>query len=40
MAHAMKHTKTACGHMFKHHEKAQDKNGEYIKFGNQDMMLV
>jgi hypothetical protein len=37
MAHAMKHTKAACGHMFKHYERAQDENGEYIKFGNQDI---
>ena len=37
MAHVMKHTKAACGHMFKHYERAQDENGEYIKFGNQDI---
>lgn len=37
LAHAMKHTRAACGHMFKHYERAQDENGEYIKFGNQDI---
>lgn len=37
MAHAMKHTRAACGHMFKHYERAQDESGEYIKFGNQDI---
>lgn len=37
LAHVMKHTKAACGHMFKHYERAQDENGEYIKFGNQDI---
>jgi len=37
MAHAMKMTKGACGHMFKHYERGKDDNGEYIKFGNQDI---
>jgi len=37
VAHAMKHTRAVCGHMFKHYERAQDENGEYIKFGNQDI---
>lgn len=37
MAHVMKHTKAASGHMFKHYERAQDENGEYIKFGNQSI---
>lgn len=37
MAHAMKYTRAACGHMFKHYERAKDENGEYIKFGNQDI---
>jgi len=37
MAHAMKMTKGACGHMFKHYERGKDEKGEYIKFGNQDI---
>lgn len=37
MAHAMKMTRGACGHMFKHYERAKDEKGEYIKFGNQDI---
>lgn len=37
MAHVAKFTKAASGHMFKHYERAKDENGEYIKFGNQDI---
>lgn len=37
MAHMMKMTKAAVGHMFKHYERAKDENGEYIKFSNQDI---
>lgn len=37
MAHVMKMTKAACGHMFKHYERAKDENGEYVKFGNQNI---
>lgn len=37
MAHVMKFTKAACGHMFKHYERAKDKEGEYVKFENQDI---
>lgn len=37
MAHCMKLTRAGCGHMFKHYERAKDENGEYIKFGNQDI---
>lgn len=37
MAHVMKMTKAACGHMFKHYERAKDKNGEYVKFGNESI---
>lgn len=39
MAHAMKMTKAACGHMFKHFERAKDKDGNYIKFSNQSIDL-
>lgn len=39
MAHAMKMTKAACGHMFKHYERAKDKDGNYIKFSNQSIDL-
>ena len=38
MAHCKKFTRAACGHMFKHYERAKDENGEYIKFGNQDIV--
>lgn len=37
MAHNMKFTRAACGHMFKHYERAKDENGEYLKFGNEDI---
>lgn len=37
MAHYKKFNRAACGHMFKHYERAKDENGEYIKFGNQDI---
>lgn len=37
MAHLKKLTKGACGHMFKHFERAKDVDGNYIKFGNQDI---
>lgn len=37
MAHVKKFSKAACGHMFKHYERARDDQGEYIKFGNQDI---
>lgn len=36
MAHCMKMTRGALGHMLKHYERAKE-NGEYIKFGNQDI---
>lgn len=36
MAHCMKMTKGAVGHMFKHYERAKEK-GEYVKFGNEDI---
>lgn len=37
MAHCKKFTRAACGHMWKHYERAKDENGEYVKFGNQDI---
>lgn len=39
MAHVMKMTKAACEHMFKHYERAKDKNDEYVKFGNENINL-
>lgn len=30
-------TKATVGHMFKHYERSKDENGEYIKFGNQEI---
>ena len=37
MAHCKKYNRAACGHMFKHYERAKDENGQYIKFGNQEI---
>ena len=37
MANYAKFTKGAMGHMLRHYERAKDENGEYIKFGNQDI---
>jgi hypothetical protein len=37
MAHVMKMTRGAVGHMFKHYERAKDEKGEYVKFGNEDI---
>lgn len=37
MAHCMKMTRGAIGHMMKHYERAKDENGEYIKFGNDNI---
>ena len=42
MAHLAKFTKAACGHMFKHYERAKEYNSEtgqveYIKFANQEI---
>lgn len=37
MAHVKKFTKGACGHMFKHYERARDEKDQYINFGNQDI---
>lgn len=37
MAHMAKMTKAVVGHMAKHYERAKDEDGNYIKFGNQDI---
>lgn len=37
MANYAKYTKGAMGHMLKHYERAKDGNGNYLKFGNQDI---
>jgi len=37
MAHVAKYNRAAVGHMFAHYERAKDSQGEYIKFGNQDI---
>lgn len=37
MAHVAKHTKAAAGHLCKHYERAKDEQGEYLRFGNQDI---
>lgn len=37
MANYAKYTKGAMGHMLKHYERAKDGEGNYIKFGNQDI---
>lgn len=34
-----KYAKEACGHLFKHFERAKDKYGNYVKFGNRDIDL-
>ena len=34
-----KYTKEATGHLFKHFERAKDKDGNYVKFGNRDIDL-
>lgn len=37
MANVQKYTRSACGHLFAHFERARDENGEYIKFGNKSI---
>lgn len=37
MANYAKYTKGAIGHLVKHFERAKDSEGNYIKFGNQDI---
>lgn len=37
LAHMMKMTRGASGHMFLHYERAKNDKGEYVRFGNQDI---
>jgi len=37
MAHVDKFTRAATGHLCAHYERARDGNGEYIRFGNQNI---
>ena len=37
MANYAKYTKGAMGHLTKHYERAKGEDGQYIKFGNQDI---
>jgi cell division protein FtsB len=37
MAHCKKMDRATCGHMFKHFERAKNEQGEYIKFGNENI---
>lgn len=37
MANCKKATRGAMGHLMKHYERSKDVNGEYIKFGNQQI---
>lgn len=37
MANMQKYTRNALGHMLKHYAREKDKNGEYVKFGNQNI---
>lgn len=37
MANYAKYTRGAMGHMLKHYERAKDGEGNYLKFGNQDI---
>ena len=37
LAHYMKYTKVALGHLGKRYERGKDDNGEYVKFGNPDI---
>ena len=37
MANCQKYTRAATGHLTRHFERAKDINGDYIKFGNQDI---
>jgi len=39
MANVQKYTAAATGHMAAHYERRRDNNGEYIKYGNQDIDL-
>lgn len=37
MAHVVKYTKVQAGHLGKHFKRAKDEQGQYLKFGNQDI---
>lgn len=37
MANCQKYTKSATGHLTKHFERGKDANGDYIRFGNQEI---
>lgn len=37
MANVQKYGRNATGHLFAHFERKKDKNGDYIRFGNQDI---
>ena len=37
MAHLTKYTKGQLPHLLKHDSRAKDRNGEYIRFGNQEI---
>lgn len=37
MANMKKYTRGALGHMLAHYERRKDRNGDYIKFGNQNI---
>lgn len=37
MANMQKYTRNALGHMLKHYARAKDQDGEYVKFGNQNI---
>jgi len=39
MAHVAKYTRSAMGQLCQHYERKKDANGNYIKFGNQDIDL-
>lgn len=37
MANVAKYDRSACGHLCKHYERARGEDGEFIKFGNQNI---
>lgn len=37
MANMQKYTRNALGHMLKHYSRSKDQDGEYVKFGNQNI---
>jgi len=40
MAHVAKYARSAIGQLCQHYERKKDDNGNYIKFGNQDIDLI